>query len=754
MSASLEEQISISTDVIESLKRESAALKRERDYYKEKAKNLERMLSSNNSKIMDAFFSHILSPVAVLDRNFNFIRVNEAYAKADNRDVSDFPGNNHFDFYPSDARDIFEEVVRSKNTYHVHARPFEYKDHPERGITYWDWTLVPVLDKDGEVELLIFFLMDVTHNFRLLENLRHSENHFRSVVQSATDGIITINNWGNIIFWNNAAEKIFGYTPEEAKGKPLTFIMPERFKKTFMEGVKKALSGETYSVTGKITETAGLKKDGTEFPIEVSISKWASNGEIYFTGIIRDLTSRKKAMEEILKLASIVESTDDAIIGITLDDIIETWNSGAERLYGCSAEEVVGRTVQILSEGAPKRIELALDKIRQGIRVESYEAVHKRKDGTDVPVSVTVSPVRDTWGNLSGVSIIARDITEQKKMSEELDKLHHHLVDILESMSDAFIALDQKWRLIYLNKVAENITQRPRETMIGKNIWEVFPDAFGTRQYHMYKRVMEERLAVNFELSGIFSDKIFDVSAYPSPDGISIFYKDVTGRRKMEKEMARLDRLNIVGQMAAGIGHEIRNPMTAIRGFLQILSSKEPCQQYSSYFDIMIGELDRANTIITEFLSMAKNKNEEMRAVNLNIIIEAIFPLIEAQARNSNKDIIIDLGNVPDVLLNEKEIRQLILNLARNGLESMEVGGRLSIKTFLEGDQVVLVVQDQGKGINDQILQKIGTPFFTTKENGTGLGLATCYSIVARHNAEIGFETGPEGTTFLVRFGI
>lgn len=228
--------------------------------------------------------------------------------------------------------------------------------------------------------------------------------------------------------------------------------------------------------------------------------------------------------------------------------------------------------------------------------------------------------------------------------------------------------------------------------------------------------------------------------------------EEMARREQMEKEMARLDRLNTIGEMAAGIGHEIRNPMTTVRGFLQLMEGKDRYAQDKEILQLMISELDRANSIITEFLSLAKNKAVDLKEQNLNSIIENLFPLIQADALVTDKNIEKDLGEIPVLFLDEKEIRQLILNLVRNGFEAMSPGGRLTIRTYPDGEEAVLAVQDEGKGIEREVLEKIGTPFFTTKDQGTGLGLAVCYSIAGRHNAVISVETGPTGTTFSVRF--
>lgn len=225
---------------------------------------------------------------------------------------------------------------------------------------------------------------------------------------------------------------------------------------------------------------------------------------------------------------------------------------------------------------------------------------------------------------------------------------------------------------------------------------------------------------------------------------------DITEKVAWEKEMERLARLNIVGEMAAGFAHEIRNPMTTIRGFLQM--AKNSRDIVPEYIDIMLEELGRANNIITEYLSLAKNKATHMQMSELNRIIDTLYPLIQAEAMLANKQIHLELGPLPAIMLDEKEIRQLILNISINGLEAMEDGGTLKIATYVEEDHVILHIEDQGIGIREEHLEKLGTPFFTTKDQGTGLGLAICYSIAARHGATIEVRNGSQGVTFLVRF--
>ncbi|SDF19550.1 Adaptive-response sensory-kinase SasA [Sporomusa acidovorans DSM 3132] len=228
--------------------------------------------------------------------------------------------------------------------------------------------------------------------------------------------------------------------------------------------------------------------------------------------------------------------------------------------------------------------------------------------------------------------------------------------------------------------------------------------------------------------------------------------RDITQRKKLEQMASTFDRMNMVGSMAATVAHEIRNPMTTVRGYLQVLGRKEKYQPDKEKFTLMIEEIDRANNIIREYLSLSHEKLVSLKKCSLNYIIEALFPLIQADANSSKVYASLNLSDIPELLLDENEVRQLLLNLVRNGIEAMPTGGNLVIRTFRGDNKIVLSISDQGSGIPLHILDHLGTPFFTTKDTGTGLGLPICYQIAHRHNASIKIDTSTTGTTFFVYF--
>lgn len=343
----------------------------------------------------------------------------------------------------------------------------------------------------------------------------------------------------------------------------------------------------------------------------------------------------------------------------------------------------------------------------------------------------------------------------EKKVEErtnELTTANEKISKIINSITDGFVAVDKNWRYIYANQLNVFTHYEPAKNVLGKIMWEVFPNVVGTHLYQEFHRAMTERVSIHFEAPSTIDDSWFEVHVYPFDDGICCFFKDITEKKKYENEMKRLSGLDLIGQMAAGISHEIRNPLTTVQGFLQLLSTKDECAAFHDYFTLMIDEIDRANAIITEFLSMGNTRTTNLQQLNLNSILHDMSPLLYADALNQNKELQLETAEIPSLLLNRNEIRQLILNLYRNGLEAMDEGKVLTIRTYKEKDYVVLAVQDQGAGIKPEILEKLGTPFFSTKDNGTGLGLGVCYAISSRHHAKIEIQTGTEGTTFFVKF--
>lgn len=235
------------------------------------------------------------------------------------------------------------------------------------------------------------------------------------------------------------------------------------------------------------------------------------------------------------------------------------------------------------------------------------------------------------------------------------------------------------------------------------------------------------------------------------PGGIILIVQDMTEEEKIRSELYNVERLTLVGQMAAGITHEIRNPMAVVRGFLQLMREKST-PELESYFQIVMEELDRANSIINDFLSLAQSRTSHKERVLLHDIIDDLSPLLWADANLRGQTVELKLSPALPLLdLNVREMKQLILNLGRNGMEAMGEKGTLTLETRRVQDHVELIIRDTGCGMSESQREKLFVPFFTTKSQGTGLGLSLCLSIVERHHGSISVDSEEgKGTVFTI----
>jgi len=317
--------------------------------------------------------------------------------------------------------------------------------------------------------------------------------------------------------------------------------------------------------------------------------------------------------------------------------------------------------------------------------------------------------------------------------------------------------IDGQEKIVKINKAYMDFLRKLglKVNLIGEH-FSVISEFFG-RDYkeasiiHAFKG---EQVETYTQLGGLTlicsAMPIKDTETNSNIGAISVYY-DITEYEKMREEIVRLDRLNIVSQMAASVAHEIRNPMSAIRGYAQLLMRRLG-EEHSKYFNIILEELDRANSIIGDFLSLAKNKHTEKEQRFINDIINDIYPLIYGEAVEKEITVRLDLPtDVPSISINEREIRQVILNLVRNAIEAMTEKGNLTIKTKAIKGGIQLVISDTGCGISKENLGKIFSPFYTDKDNGTGLGLSVCLSIIERHQGSIEVESQEGvGTTFTI----
>ena len=364
-------------------------------------------------------------------------------------------------------------------------------------------------------------------------------------------------------------------------------------------------------------------------------------------------------------------------------------------------------------------------------------------------------------------------LTTSLKLAEE--SLDSYLCDQKKIQSqlnlDQIYILDKECKIVYASRSGANFLGIKPSDIEGKGWHEIGVDLELVKkiekQIHEVFSTKKTVTHETFQIQTAQGVKYFQYTLCPLSFGrkevemVISYVKDITEWKAAEiTMMGQIEQLrqvinksDLIGEMAAGIAHEIRNPMTVIKGYLQFFS-KKIAGNMSEQFNVVLSELDRVEQIISNFLSVAKNKAEAPKYQDLNQIIKEVAPLIFADAINQGINLNVKLADqLPELLLSTTEIKQLILNLTRNGIEAMEQHGTLTIKTRHEEDKVYLYISDCGCGISKEWQKKMFVPFSTTKENGTGLGLSVCSSIVGQHNGIITVQsTEGEGTTFIIRF--
>ncbi len=252
--------------------------------------------------------------------------------------------------------------------------------------------------------------------------VRDSEARLRAIIDTALDALIGMNAKGIITEWNPRAEVIFGWARWQAIGQNLAdLIIPARYREAHERGLQHFMDTGEGPVVNRRVELTGLRRDGTEFPVEITISPLRRGKTYVFNAFLSDITERKRAEETRVRLAAIVEFSEDAILSKTLDGIVTSWNRGAEHTFGYTAAEVIGKPIDILipQDRAAEEAEI-IERVKQGEHVTHFETAWRRKDGKDIHIALTISPIKDGAGTIIGLSKIARDITEQKSLETQL----------------------------------------------------------------------------------------------------------------------------------------------------------------------------------------------------------------------------------------------------------------------------------------------------------------------------------------------
>ena len=355
-----------------------------------------------------------------------------------------------------------------------------------------------------------------------------------------------------------------------------------------------------------------------------------------------------------------------------------------------------------------------------------------------------------------------------------LQESTEHVRNILESISDAFAAFDRQWRCTYVNDKATELSRIPREDLLGKKVWDLFPAAAGTAVYGALHRAMEDRAPVHLEEYYAPFDIWLEVDAYPTRDGLAVFGRDVTGRKRFNERLQQTQKLESLGVLAGGIAHDFNNLLTGIIGNASVALDQVPAESsVRGSLEAVVNAGEKASVLTRQLLAYAGKGRFVIERLDLSSLVREISSLLRASIPKNVQLRLALREDLPPIEGDAAQIQQLIMNLVINAAEAVEdgkteivkvltgleeidqayIGQTVSPDGVLPGRYVTLEVRDRGCGMDEQTLSRIFDPFFTTKFTGRGLGLAAAMGIVRGHKAALKVESAPgKGSTFKVLF--
>ena len=609
--------------------------------------------------------------------------------------------------------------------------------------------------------------------------LAAEREELRITLASIGDAVISTDAEGRVKYLNPVAEALTGWTQTEAVGQPLLdvfHIVNEYTREPAENPALRALREGV--VVGLANHTILIARDGTEGPIDDSAAPMLdeSGVPVGVVLVFRDISERRQADEAQARLAAIVNSSYDAIVSKNLRGIIRTWNSGAERLFGYTAEEVIGKSITILIP--PERLneeEMILSRISRGEPLDHFETVRVAKDGRRIHISLTVSPIHNAEGHVIGASKIARDITERKETEAALRASEMRFRTLTAHAPVGIFMTDGKGDCLFVNECWCEFAGLSLEEAQGQGwVRALHPDdkerifeewyaviAVGQPFDHEFRfRTPQGKITwVHGKAVGLCDDA-GEISGYIGT------VSDITGRKEAVEALQDADRRK--DEFLALLAHELRNPLAPLRNGLQVMRlASGDANAVARTRDMMDRQLSHMVRLIDDLLDVARISRNKMELRRSRVLladvvssaVETARPALEAFGHKLR----IALPPEPIVLdADLTRLAQVFGNLLNNSAKYTERGGRISLTATRESDHVLVTVQDTGIGIPASALPHIFDMFSQVDRSierstgGLGIGLALVKGLVEMHGGtvEAASPGQDKGSTFTVRLPI
>ncbi len=793
----------------------------ENEVYREKKAREEK-------KRLDILFNSVQGGIITLDKEFNITSSNKYIEDWLNIPSGELIGRNCMDIFhdktgicPHCAAKITLETGEINSIMQ------------SKGMNYAELTAYPIRGGTGEVIECVVFIMDITERvlyqeetLSLYREVIETKEYLESIINNSADAIVTTDTDAKITSWNRGAEKIFGFTEAEAIGRFLPFV-PEFLLDKEREYIEKIKQGEEL----KDIETLRQKKNGMIIEVSLTLSpiKDAAGEVIGISGISRDISEKKRVEKELIRrnqelsrlffISSAMRGTLEldkllrmVLTAVTMSDgmdfnrailflVDEEKNvlKGAMGVGPSSSEEaweiwdeisVKQKTLGDLMQeivSSPIRKDSFLDKLSLGIEISLDEdtiitmAVKGKrsfniKDVKEEPLSDTLLIQQLGTQAYAVVPLISRDrvigviwvdnyfnrkqiadddmtfltnfsnhiasAIESARLFEHVTMAEQQLEYIFESMSEMVYFNSSDYVIKSINKAVSKRLGLPPSEIIGKKCYEVFHGVNEPLKACPHHKTVDSRTAYMEELEDPYLGGTFLTSSSPIFDSTGEFIgsvhvlRDITEIKNLREKLVQAEKMAALGAVAAKVAHEIRNPLVSVGGFAKRLEKKLD-GNLKEYTEIIVREVDRLENILREILGFVKDVRLAKERVDLNTIVDDVITLMKSAMEDRGVLLIKDFTEPVEVFIDPNRVREAILNILANAIQSTVGRGSIYVRTYVEDKSAVLEIKDTGKGIPESDLPFVFDPFFTTKASGTGLGLAITNRIIQEHKGRI-----------------
>jgi PAS domain S-box-containing protein len=663
---------------------------------------------------------------------------------------------------------------------------YEFKFRRKDGSDLWTTIAAsPVSDKDGRYVGSLRMITDITEHKQAEEALRRSEQNFHDSLENSPYGVRVLGDDGKTLYTNRALLDMWGYgSAEELEAVPREQRYTPESYADYLERSEKRKLGEPapYSY-----ETSIVRSDGQIRVLSASRRELLWNGEKRFQLVYQDITERKQAelalQNSEQKHHSLVEDTSVGIASVDLVGNLTFVNRAVCNLSGYAESKMLGKPFAdfLYPDDVQPVIDLFLGAAadqRDSVDVE-FRVIDRK--GRIIHLHASVTRVKQE-NETVGFNTIMTDITDRKRMEEELRTSRDYLNRLLNSMVEVLMVVDTDYNIIDINRSFSQYYAGKRKDIIGRKCYEVLhklSKPCSTEQRRCPLRTVL-KTGKPFYAEHVYKtvdgqEFVFEVSMFPLVDSagnieaLVEMQHDVTESKRAEEEKSQLEqkaqvasRLASVGEMAAGIAHEINNPLTSVIGYSQLLSDRDDIAEDVRMDLKAIDEgAQRVAGIIKRLLTFARQTRPERTLANVNELITNTVDLRAYHLKTNNIKVITELAtDLPVTTADPAQLQQVFLNIIVNAETAMKLArgkGKLLIKTEEVNGAMRISFKDNGPGIDKENLARIFDPFFTTREvgQGTGLGLSICHGIIAEHKGRIWAESEMgKGSTFIVELPV